>query len=148
MLTALPAFAMGTHKRTFAEDCDTVWQASMQVAKSSQYQIVSVSKEEHIISVQPGGFFWGGNLMGERTVTLSLEPAEHGCTATAKSHYSGIQHADDSDLLARVHVQLVGLEVGTEVPPFGNTSGVENYNSSEPKCEAKLRRRLAKASKP
>ena len=77
VLAALPAFA-STHKRTFAEDCDTVWQASMQVAKGQDYQIISISKEEKIISVQPDAL--GMGFPGERTITLSIEPAEHGCT--------------------------------------------------------------------
>jgi hypothetical protein len=147
VLAAFPAFA-STHKRTFAEDCDTVWQASMQVAKGTDYQVVSISKEEKIISVQPATY--GSLWTGERTITLTIEPDKHGCAATATNHGPSIL-SDGPDLLVRVHVLLVGQEIGIgmESPAFQKYKRcVENYNSSETKCEAQLRRRLAAEGRP
>src|SRR4051812_18585854 len=91
MVLTLPALATGIHKRRFVKDCDEVWKASVEVSKSSKYQIVGISKEERVLSVDVGGFYWGGSAStelggGQRTVTLTLEPAEHGCVATVRSH--------------------------------------------------------------
>ena len=61
-----------------------MWQASIQIAKGTDYQIVSISKEEKIISVQPATY--GSLWTGERTITLTVEPGEHGCAATATNH--------------------------------------------------------------
>jgi hypothetical protein len=141
--TVDPAVAMKSHQETFPQPCDVVWKAAVTVAKTQQYRIVSVSKEEQIISVAAGGIWWG-----ERLLSLSLqEGKEHGCTATVQSRYSGLQHSDGPDLLARVHVQLVGDEVGRESEAFTRFERCVSYSyTDENKCEKKLRKRLAEES--
>ena len=140
---ALPALAMKSHSETFPQPCDVIWKASIAVAKTQDYRIVSVSKEEQIISLAAGGAWWG-----ERIISLSLAPGvEHGCTATVQSRYSGIQHSDGPDLLGRIHVQLVCDELGRDSDAFVKFKNcVENSSSNEAKCEAKFRKRVAAAS--
>jgi hypothetical protein len=140
---AAQSFAMKNRHETFSQPCDVVWKASMIVAKSEQYRVVSVSKEEQIISLAAGGAWWG-----ERIISLNLAPgAEQGCIATVQSRYSGLEHSDGPDLLARIHVELIGEELGFDSEPFQKFKRcMEDSHAhivgDEPKCEAKLRRRL------
>jgi hypothetical protein len=101
-----------------------------------------VSKEEQIISLAAGGIWWG-----ERLISLSLAAGvEHGCKATVQSRYSGLQHSDGPDLLGRIHVQLVGDDLGRDSDAFLKFKNcVENSYSQEAKCEAKFRKRVATA---
>jgi hypothetical protein len=148
---AAQSFAMKSRKQTFPQPCDVVWQASVAIAKSDQYRIVSISREEQVVSLVAGGAWWG-----ERIISLSLAPGnEGGCTARVQSRYSGLQHSDGPDLLLRVHIQLVGEELGsdskafqefkscTEKPYSGRDLGGDHGKwENEPKCEAEFRQKL------
>jgi hypothetical protein len=153
---ASQSFAMKSRKQTFPQSCDAVWQASVAVAKSDQYRIISISREEQVLSLVAGGVWWG-----ERIISLSLAPgAEKGCTATVQSRYSGLQHSDGPDLLMRVHVQLIGEELGTDSKAFEefrscadkpysgrDFGGTHGKWENEPKCEAEFRQKLKVAEK-
>ena len=142
---------MKSRKETFPQSCDVVWQASAAVAKSDHYRIVSISKEEQVVSLEAGGAWWG-----ERIISLSLAPGvEKGCTVTVQSRYSGLEHSDGPDLLMRIHVRLVGDELGSDSKAFQefkacaeepysgrDLGGSHNKWQNEAKCEAKLRREL------
>lgn len=138
---AAQSFGLKNRHETFSQPCDVVWKASIVVAKSEQYRVVSVSKEEQIISLAAGGAWWG-----ERIISLNLASgAEQGCIATVQSRYSGLEHSDGPDLLARIHVELIGEELGFDSEPFQKFKHcVEDSQAhivgKEPKCEAKLRR--------
>jgi len=110
---AVQSLAMKSRKETFPQSCDLVWKATVIVAKSDQYRIVSISGEEQVISLVAGGVWWG-----ERIMSLSLAPGlEGGCTVKVQSRYSGLQHSDGPDLLMRIHIELLGEELGTVLPP-------------------------------
>lgn len=149
---ASPSFAMKSRKQTFPQSCDVVWQASVAVAKSDRYRIVSISREEQVLSLVAGGAWWG-----ERIISLSLAPGvEKGCTVTVQSRYSGLQHSDGPDLLVRIHIHLIGEEVGSadsgafqdfkacvEKPYSGrDLGGTHGKWENEPRCEAEFRRKL------
>jgi hypothetical protein len=44
------AFAAKNRQRSFPETCDQVWTAAVAVAKTESYRIVTISKEEQLIS--------------------------------------------------------------------------------------------------
>lgn len=136
-LLNVPAFAMKNRQRNFLEPCPAVWTAAVAVAKSQQYRIVSINKEEQIISVAAGGV-WSG----ERMLTLTLEPGpERGCLATVQSAFSGLAHSDAPDLLARVGVELIGQTVDRDSKPFRKLKAcVEDSYTSDSKCEQKFRK--------
>ena len=151
---AAQSLAMKSRKETFAQPCDLVWKASVAVAKSEQYRIVSISREEQIISLAAGGAWWG-----ERVISLSLAPAvEKGCTATVQSRYSGLEHKDGPDLLARIHLQLIAEEPGADSKAFQELKSCVESGGDYPdwggggrksKCEEKFRRKLeAEKQKP
>jgi hypothetical protein len=149
---AAQSYAMKSRKQTFPQSCDAVWQASVAVAKSDQYRIISISREEQVLSLVAGGVWWG-----ERIISLSLAPGiEKGCTATVQSRYSGLQHSDGPDLLMRLQVRLVTDELGSdsrafeefkvcvEKPYTGRDLGGDHGKwENEPKCEAAFRQKLA-----
>jgi hypothetical protein len=109
--------AMKSRQETFPHSCDEVWRASIAVAKTKQYRVISASKEEQILSVAVGGA-WGG----ERIISLSLASSGgQNCTATVQSRFSGLAHSDGPDLLERVHVQLVAETLGPDSEAFGST---------------------------
>jgi hypothetical protein len=137
-------FAMKNRQRSFPDSCDDVWTASLAVAKSQNYRIVSVSTEEHVISLSAGGA-WGG----ERMISLSLENGkEFGCVVTVQSRFSGLAHSDGPDLLSRIGAELVTKNLD------GNSKAVRRYRDciesfvSDSKCEERLRKDVAKASAP
>lgn len=142
---AANSFAMKSHQVTFNQPCDVVWKAAIAIAKTNQYRIISVAKDEQIISLAAGGAWWG-----ERVISLNLGPgtSDQTCIATVQSRYSGLQHSDGPDLLVRIRIQLVGDELGRDSKDFQKYKDcVETPKNSvvtgnEPKCAAKLRRRL------
>jgi hypothetical protein len=137
---SLPACAMKNRYEDFLQPCDAVWKASVEVAKRQEYRIVSISDEEHIISLAAGGF-----ISGERMISLNVGPApERGCRVTVQSRFSGLVHSDGPDLLGRIRVQVVGEEIGNESEAFLKfQTCVENSYSDAAKCEAKFRKRVA-----
>jgi hypothetical protein len=137
---SLPACAMKNRYQDFSQPCDAVWRATVEVAKRQEYRIVSISDEEHIISLAAGGF-----ISGERIISLSVGPApERGCRVTVQSRFSGLVHSDGPDLLGRIRVQLVGEELGHESEAFLKfKTCVEDSFSDAAKCEAKFRQRAA-----
>ena len=143
-LFALPSWAMKNRYQDFNEPCDAVWKASVAIAKTEDYRIISIASDEKIISLAVGGFF-----AGERIITVSIAPApEKGCRATVQSRFSGLAHSDGPDLLARIHVQLLASELGTDKSSVQQAlqkfkSCMNGYNSSAAKCDAKLRKSLA-----
>jgi hypothetical protein len=143
---ASQSLAMKSRHVTFPQTCDDVWKASVVVAKSAQYRIISISREEEIISLTAGGAWWG-----ERIISLSLEPgSEKGCTATVQSRYSGVEHSDGPDLLTRIRIRLIGEEIGTDSKAFQEFKSCVEHGSypdwgggkNNPRCEEKLRRQL------
>ena len=135
---ALPAAAMKNRHEDFTEPCDVVWKAAVAVAKSQEYRIVSIASEEQILSLDAGGIWWG-----ERIISLSLAPgAEHGCTATVQSRYSGLQHSDGPDLLARIHVQMISAHLDKSSEAVKKYQDCLNgYNNDPSKCYEKLKKR-------
>ena len=113
----------------------------MKTAKGQHYRIVSVSKDEHIISVVAGGAF-----TGERILTLSIAPgAEHGCDATVQSAYSGIVHSDAPDLIERLAYELISPKLDHGSKAFKHFKNCEEYSSaSAAACEKHLQKDLAK----
>ena len=76
-----PLFAMKNRFQDFPEPCDVVWKATVAVAKTQDYRLISISDEEKMISLAAGGF-----LSGERIISLTVAPApEHGCRVAAKA---------------------------------------------------------------
>jgi hypothetical protein len=140
---AARSFGMKSRQETFSQPCNAVWKASVAIAKTEQYRLISISKEEQIISLAVGGA-WAG----ERIISLSLLSVGEGtCTASVQSRFSGLAHSDGPDLLVRIHVELIGEELGQDLESFQKFKNcVEdskaNIVGNEPKCEAKLRRRL------
>jgi len=136
----VPSWALKNRRDNFPEACDVVWKAVLTVAKTQDYRIISVTSEEQIISLSVGGIWWG-----ERIISLSLAPGtEHGCTATVQSRYSGVQHSDSHDLLSRIHVELIGNEVGRDSKAFHKfKSCLSDYDGTEAKCEEKMRKTFA-----
>ncbi|HSY92348.1 MAG TPA: hypothetical protein VK812_13305 [Candidatus Binatus sp.] len=111
---ASQSLAMKSRHETFPQTCEAVWNASVAVAKSEQYRIVSISKDEQVVSLIVGGV-WAG----ERIISLSLAPGvEGGCTVTVQSRFSGLAHADGPDLLERVHMELLGARLGRDSKAF------------------------------
>jgi hypothetical protein len=143
MLVFLPplSFAVKNREHNFSQPCAAVWSAAVTVAKSQDYRIISISTEEHILSLVVGGF-WGG----ERVISISLAPgSERGCVVTAQSRFSGVAHSDGPDFLARVHVELLGAEVDHDSKAFRKfRECLDGYNSNEAKCEEKFRERVAR----
>lgn len=100
--------AMKNRHETFPQTCDAVWKTTVAVAKSQEYRIVSISSEEHVLSLVAGGA-WSG----ERIISLSLAPGdEGGCTVTVQSRFSGLAHSDGPDLLVRIRMELFGEQLG------------------------------------
>ena len=105
---AAQAFGMKNRHETFPQTCDAVWKTTVAVAKSQEYRIVSISSEEHVLSLVAGGAWFG-----ERIISLSLAPGdEGGCTVTVQSRFSGLAHSDGPDLLVRIRIELVGEQLG------------------------------------
>lgn len=136
-------FAMKNASRTFDQTCDAVWTASVAVAKGQQYRVVSISKEEQIISLAVGGA-WSG----ERIITLALAPgAERGCTASVQSRFSGLAHSDGPDLLSRINVELVGQTMDRDSKEFHRFKDcVENSPTADAKCESRLHKDINRTS--
>lgn len=139
LLLAVPAVAMKNQRENFLEPCDVVWKAAVAAAKTQDYRIISISSQDQILSLSVGGAWWG-----ERIVSLSLAPgAERGCDATVQSRYSGLQHSDGPDLLARVHVQIVGAQIGKDSDVFKRYKVcMKGYYSDDRKCYDKLKKTL------
>ena len=111
---ATPSIAMKSRHETFPQSCEAIWKTSVAVAKSDRYRIVSISREEQVISLVAGGAWWG-----ERIISLSLAPGmEDGCTVRVQSRYSGLEHSDGPDLLMRIHVELIGEQLGLDSKEF------------------------------
>jgi hypothetical protein len=144
LCTSLPSLAMKNRRQTFPQSCDVVWKAAVAVAKSQDYRIISIAAEEQVLSLSAGGIWWG-----ERIISLSLAPGiEHGCTATVQSRYSGLQHSDGPDLLARIDVQLIGEEVDRDSKAFRNFKNcIGSYNHDETKCVEKLKKAIAESAR-
>lgn len=133
-------FAMKNRQRSFRESCDTVWEAAVSVAKTHDYRIVSISKEDHVISVSVGGV-WSG----ERLISLSLSPdPERGCLATVQSRFSGLAHSDAPDLLSRVAVALIARNIDPQSKEFRRYQSCVESPTPDSKCEENLRKQLAK----
>jgi hypothetical protein len=140
-LLSVQLLAMKSKQETFPESCDVVWKASITVAKTKQYRIISASKDEQILSVAVGGV-WGG----ERIISLSLAPdGAQRCTATVQSRFSGLAHSDGPDLLARVHVEIVAGSMDRDSEAFRKYKSCVEWSSSSKlaKCDAKLRGEIA-----
>jgi hypothetical protein len=141
LFVSVQSFAMKNRLETFPQPCAAVWKASVAIGKTEQYRIISISREEQIMSLAAGGAWWG-----ERIISLSLAPGgERGCTVTVQSRYSGLEHSDGPDLLARIHVQLLREELGVDSAAFQKYKdcvGSPAVIGNEAKCEVKLRRRL------
>jgi hypothetical protein len=137
----LPASAMKNRHVTFHQSCDDVWKAAVAVAKTQDYRIVSISREEQIISLDVGGILWG-----ERVLSLNLAPGqEYGCTATVQSRYSGLEHHDAPDLLARIRLELVAGPIDHDSKAYKRYRAcLDDYNTDEKKCEERFRKDLAK----
>jgi hypothetical protein len=139
------AFAMKNLRRNFDEPCDSVWKAALTVAKTQDYRIVSVDKEDQIISLIAGGAWFG-----ERIITVTFATgAEKGCVAAVQSRFSGVVHSDGPDLLARIGVELISERVGSDSTALQHyRSCIKRYNPSEEKCEEKLRKEVAHEQQP
>jgi hypothetical protein len=134
MLLSEPLLALKDKQETLPQSCDAVWRAAMAVAKTEQYRIISVSKEEQLISVAVGGF-WGG----ERIISLSLaSDGAQRCVITVQSRFSGMAHSDGPDLLERVHIEVVSEALGRDSEAFRKYKHCLR-DSSPRKCDAKLR---------
>jgi hypothetical protein len=144
VLLTLPAAAMKNREYTFHEACDEVWKAAVVVAKTQDYRVVSINREEQILSLSVGGAWWG-----ERMITLSLaQGQEFGCTATVQSRYSGVQHSDGPDLLARLRVQLLDANIDHDSKIYKDFQRcMGGYNPSVEKCEQRLEKQLAQQPK-
>ncbi|HEV3511989.1 MAG TPA: hypothetical protein VGS05_09825 [Candidatus Sulfotelmatobacter sp.] len=142
LAVSVPAFALKSRERTFPQDCDVVWKASMAVAKSEQYRIISVSKEEQIISLEVGGF-----IAGERIVSLNLSSLNgDGCTVAVQSKFSGLIHSDGPDLLRRIEVELVGNWLDRESKAFRHFQNCMEFTKDESNCQKHLRKDLDRES--
>ena len=146
VLLCIPSVAMKNRSTTFREPCDAVWRAAITVGKSQNYRIVSVSTEEHIISLAAGGA-WGG----ERVISASLAPSvEGGCVLTVQSRYSGVEHSDGKDFTARVTVALLNPDLNYNSDAYrkfenclhGGSDWGGGRKNVEATCEAKLRTML------
>jgi hypothetical protein len=138
------SLAMKSRKQTFPQSCDVVWKATVVVAKGDQYRIVSISGEEQVISLVAGGAFWG-----ERILSLSLAAGpEGGCTVKVQSRFSGTAHSDGPDLLLRIHIRLLGEELGTDSKTYQEFKACVEHGSypdwggGKPKCEELLLHKL------
>jgi hypothetical protein len=145
-LLCIPSLAMKNHKTTFREPCDAVWHAAVTVAKSQNYRIVSIATDEHVISLVAGGVWWG-----ERIISASLAPGvEFGCELTVQSRYSGAEHSDGPDFIARVTVELITPNLNhnsVEYHKFedclhGGSDWGGSRKKVEEKCETQLRATL------
>lgn len=143
VLVCVPAVAMKNRQRNFVEPCEVVWSAAVTVAKSQDYRIITISKEEQIISVAVGGF-----LAGERIITLTLAPdPERGCVATVQSRFSGLAHSDGPALLGRVRVELLGETMDRKSKAFRDYKDCVDFSPrSDADCEKRLRRKVAKGT--
>jgi len=110
VLLVTPSFASKPRAKTFSLPCDAVWTASVAVAKGKEYRIVSISKEDQVLSVAAGGW-----VSGERILSLSLSATpQGGCTAVVQSRFSGLAHSDAPDLLMRIEAQTLATKVGKD----------------------------------
>ena len=142
LLVAGQAVAMKNRERSFREPCSEVWDASVAVAKSHDYRIVTISREEQVISLVAGGA-WNG----ERIITLALaEGKEFGCVATVQSRFSGWAHSDGPDLLSRVAVEILARHENIDAKVIRRYRDCLASPTSTEKCEAKLRKEIAAAS--
>jgi hypothetical protein len=140
LMLCVEARALKSRERTFTQDCDSVWKAAVAVAKTEQYRIISISKEEQIISVSAGGV-WSG----ERIISLSLSSrGDHGCTATAQSRFSGLAHSDGPDLLLRVYVELIAETTDRDSKAFHKFKACMEGHGDESKCEEHFRKSLTR----
>ncbi|HEV3512504.1 MAG TPA: hypothetical protein VGS05_12430 [Candidatus Sulfotelmatobacter sp.] len=141
-LFSLPGFAMKNRQHAFRESCDVVWDAAVGVAKSQDYRIVGISKEDQVLSLAVGGV-WAG----ERIISLSLSSGpEGGCVATAQSAFSGLAHSDGPDLLSRIVASMVTKGMDPHSKAVRRYKGCLAQFTDEEKCEARLRKDLAKES--
>ena len=142
LLCDLHALCLKNRERTFTDSCDKVWPVVVAVSKTEDYRIISISKEEQVVSLAVGGV-WSG----ERLVTLSLSPGiEGGCKASVQSRFSGLAHSDGPDLLSRVEAKLMAIKLDLDDKAVGKA--FQRYKDcltspmSDSKCEAKLRKTL------
>jgi hypothetical protein len=140
LMLSVEARALKSRDRTFTQDCGSVWKAAVAVAKTEQYRIISVSKEEQIISVSAGGV-WSG----ERIISLSLSSrSDHGCTATAQSRFSGLVHSDGPDLLRRVYIEVIAETADRDSKAFRRFKACMEGHGDERKCEDDFRKSLTR----
>lgn len=142
LLLGAQAFALKSRQRTFAQNCDEIWKAAVEVAKSQDYRIIAISKEEQVISLTAGGF-----ITGERIISLSLSSRNgDGCVATVQSRFSGLIHSDGPDLLRRIHVEVVGNSMDRNSKAFRHFKAcMEGPGTADTKCEERLRKELGKS---
>lgn len=143
-LLGVQCFAMKNTKRTFTESCDSVWDSAVNVAKTQSYRIVSISKDDKILSLSAGGV-WSG----ERLISLSLAPGnEGGCTANVQSRFSGLAHSDGPDLLSRIAAELIAQKVDRNSQAFKRYKNcLDAPYTSDSKCEEHLQRDVADETK-
>lgn len=133
LLFSAQSLAVKNRQELISHSCDQVWRAAIAVAKTEQYRIISVSKEERVISLAVGGA-WSG----ERIISLSLESdGEQRCVATVQSRFSGLAHSDGPDLLQRVRLELIGEMLGNDSEAFRKYKRCI-LDSPTAKCDAKL----------
>jgi hypothetical protein len=146
LLLCTSSAAMKNRHVTFPQPCDAVWLAAVAVAKGQDYRIISVSAPEQIISLVSGGAWWG-----ERIISASLGPgAEGGCVLTVQSRYSGVEHSDGPDFIARVNIRLIAPNLDRNPEAYRKFKDCLRSGSDwggsrqkiEAKCEAKLREKL------
>jgi hypothetical protein len=98
---AVPTIAKEQEK-TFSRPCGEVWDAVKATASTGQYRILSVDKEDQIISFAAGGF-WGG----VRELSAHLHQGEgKSCTVTVQSRFTGLVHHDAPAFLKRIEEHL------------------------------------------
>jgi len=141
LIAASSSLAMKNSQRTFQKSCDVVWNAAVAVAKTQDYRIISISKEDQLISLSVGGV-WSG----ERVISLTLSSGSEGCVGTVQSRFSGLAHSDGPELLSRIAVEMIAQTLDRNSEEFRRYKRcVSAYNASETKCEDHLRRDLEKA---
>lgn len=144
VLLSAHGFAMKNRQRIFPESCDFVWTSVVNVAKTQNYRIVSISNENKILSLSAGGV-WNG----ERLISLSLAPGvEGGCTAVVQSRFSGLAHSDGPDLLSRIAIDLLAQKVDRNSKAFKRYKNcLDAAYTSDSKCEEHLQKDVAEETK-
>ncbi len=99
MSIAIPTFAK-EQERAYSKSCEEVWTAVKVVAGTGRYRILSVDKDDRIISFAVGG--WAG----VRELSAHLQGDKQSCTISIQSRFTGLVHHDAPDFLKRVDEQL------------------------------------------